>query len=62
MFKGEDFTKIKKELIVVGDNDNDDIKKLQDSIKYTEEDNENLMRKYPWVLKDMLDMEEDEGA
>ena len=61
-FKGEDFNKMKKELITVGDSENDDIKKLQDSIKYSEEDNEQLMRKYPWVLKDMLDMDsQDEG-
>ena len=62
MFKGEDFNKIKKELITVGDSENDDIKKLQDSIKYSEEENESLMRKYPWVLKDMLDMDEDEAG
>ena len=62
MFKGEDFNKIKKELITVGDSENDDIKKLQDSIKYSEEENEQLMRKYPWVLKDMLDMDEDEAG
>ena len=51
---------MKKELITVGDTDNDDIKKLQDSIKYSEEENEQLMKKYPWVLKDMLDMDEEE--
>ena len=40
---------MKKDLIVLGEGNDQDLKSLQESFKYTEEDNEELMKKYDWI-------------